>query len=73
MKTYLSIWFNSEGARPTEVTKKLNELGFEITKGPYDFTYTWSEGVSMDEILKIGDRIQEALSDFKVVFSLETL
>lgn len=73
MKTYLNVWFNSEGARPTEVTNELKELGFELTKGPYDFTYTWSKGVSTDEILSIGDRIQDALKDFEVIFSLETL
>ncbi len=73
MKTYLSVWFNSEGARPTEVTKELEELGFEVTQGPHDFTYEWSKGVSTAEILGIGDRIQEALKGFEVVFSLETI
>ncbi len=73
MKTYLTIWFNSEGGRPSEITEKLKELGFTPVKGNYDFEYEWDEDAPVDEVLRIGDKIQEELKDYKVLFTLETI
>lgn len=73
MKTYLTVWFNSEGGRPSEVSKRLKELGFEPVKGNYDFEYQWDEDAPLDEILRIGDKIQDKLEDQEILFTLETV
>jgi len=41
MKTYLTIWFSSEGAEPTTVAQKLQSMGFKPIKGHYDHVYDW--------------------------------
>lgn len=40
-KTYLTLWFSSEGANPTSVVMRLQEIGFKPTKGKHDFVYDW--------------------------------
>ncbi len=73
MKTYLSIWFHSEGARPSKVNKKLKGFGFKPTKGSYDFVYEWNNEATMEEVMNIGNKIQEKLDGGKVLFELETI
>ncbi len=73
MKTYLTLWFNSDGGRPSEVTKKLKDIGFKPVKGNYDFAYDWDDDAPVDEILRIGDKVQKVLKDDKVLFNLETI
>lgn len=33
MKTYLTVWFNSEGAEPTEVVQRLQGMVLSLLKG----------------------------------------
>lgn len=73
MKTYLSIWLHSEGERPTKVNSKLEKFGFVPIKGAYDYVYKWDKDASIQEVLKIGDRVQEKLNGDKVLFELETI
>jgi len=74
MKTYLTIMFNSEGSKPSEVKNQLLNLGFKAAKGNYDFIYEWEEEqVKIDELIWFADRVHSALKDFNVVFSIETI
>ncbi|MFQ6054834.1 MAG: hypothetical protein ACE5KE_02940 [Methanosarcinales archaeon] len=73
MKSYLMVWFNSEGGRPSEVTQRLMSMGFKPIKGSYDYVYEWDDNVSVDEILRIGDKIQLTLKGLDVMFKLETV
>lgn len=73
MNTYMTLWFSSEGKRPSEVTDKLKEIGFVPIKGLYDYKYDWDDGAPLDEVLRIGNRVQSALKDHKVLFNLETM
>lgn len=73
MKTYLTVWFHSEGARPFEVTKKLEEVGFSPVKGNHDYVYKWGNDATVDEVLSIGDDIQDKLKGDKILFELETV
>jgi hypothetical protein len=41
--SYITVNLNSEGATPTEVTDKLKGMGWEVTYGPYDYKYSWTE------------------------------
>lgn len=73
MKTYLSIIFSSEGAKPSEVKSRLLELGLKAVKGSYDFVYEWDREPDIDTLLWFADRIQSALKGMEVMFSLETV
>ncbi|UCH01793.1 MAG: hypothetical protein JSV20_08135 [Candidatus Bathyarchaeota archaeon] len=73
MKTYLMIWFNSEGAEPQIVVQKLQGIGFKPMRGPYDHVYEWVEDVDLDKILQLGNTIHETLKGLKVLYKLETV
>jgi hypothetical protein len=73
MKTYLTIWFNSEGANPTVVAKKLQAMGFKPIKGLYDHVYDWGRKIELEEILQIGTAVHETLKGLKVIYKLETV
>lgn len=43
MKTYLTIWFNSEGTGPTLVVERLLAMGFKPIKGHYDHVHDYNK------------------------------
>lgn len=73
MKTYVTIIFSSEGAKPSEVKNRLLELGLKAVRGSYDFVYEWNKDPDIDTLLWFADKIQEALKGTDVMFSLETV
>lgn len=73
MRTYLVLWFNSEGTTPSEVSRRLMSLGFQPVQGNYDYVYTWGNNVDLDEILRFSDKIQMTLKGTGVMFKTETI
>ena len=73
MKTYLTIWHNSDGERPTGIIERLKNLGFKPLQGNYDFVYDWGGNVKIDDVLATGDKIQQKLNGCNVTFKLETI
>lgn len=73
MKTYLTVMFNSEGARPSEVANVLYNLGFTAVQGNYDFEYDWGRSANVKDIIWFGDKIHSTLKGYKVLFKLETI
>lgn len=73
MKTYLVVWFTSDGAKPTEVTKRLLGLGFRPVRGNYDYVYEWDKKARTDDIIRFGDKVQLTLQGLGVTFRLETV
>jgi len=73
MKTYLTIWFSSEGTEPTIVVERLLAMGFKPIKGRYDHVYDWGRDVELDEILRLGNNVHETLKGCKVLYKLETV
>jgi len=73
MKTYLTVTFTSEGAKPSEVTDRLSMLGFKACTGTYDFVYEWDKKATLDDAIWFGDRVHEALRGMNVLFKLETV
>ncbi len=71
MKTYLIIWFNSEGSEPTVVVERLLAMGFKPIKGRYDHVYNWRRDVELDEVLRLGNAVHETLKGCKVLYKLE--
>lgn len=75
--TQVSVWFNSEGASPSIVIKKMLELGFIPVRGAYDFVYEheqddMSESDLSESILEIADALHKALKGFRVFYTLDT-
>ena len=73
MKTYLTLWYSSEGESPVGVGRRLNELGFRGEQGNYDFAYAWDKKPSVDELLRLGNTVQKKLNGSKAVFKMETI
>ena len=73
MKTYLTVTFNSEWSKPSEVTDRLCMLGFKPTQGTYDFIYEWDRKASVKDAIWFADKIHEILRGHHVLFKLETL
>jgi len=72
VKTYLTIWFSSEGAGPVEVVMRLRSLGFKPMRGYHDHIYDWNRKVELDEILQLTDKIHETLKGLNVLYKIET-
>ena len=75
--TRVQVWFYSEGASPSQVVRKLLELGFQPVKGAYDFVYMHSDEDMSDRelgsaILEISDALHKTLSGFRVLYTLDT-
>lgn len=73
MKTYLLVWFSSEGANPSEIGRRLMSLGFEPVSGSYDYVFDWGNTVELDEIVKFGDKVHLSLKGMNVMFKIETI
>ena len=73
MKTYLTIWFSSEGASPTEVVDRLRSMGFQPIKGYHDHVYDWKKKVKLEDILQLSDALHETLKGLNVIYKLETV
>ncbi|VVB84993.1 Uncharacterised protein [uncultured archaeon] len=73
MKSYLIVWFNSEGGKPSEINQRLMSLGFKPMQGTHDYVYEWRKDVEVEEILRFGDKVQVTLRGLDVMFKLETV
>jgi len=74
MKTYLLIWYNSNGdsSSPTEVNNRLMSLGFKPMRGSYDYVYEWNMNAGIEDVLRLGDKVQLTLNGTGVLFKIET-
>jgi len=76
--TRVSVWFNSEGASPSTVIRKLVSLGFIPVRGAYDFIYKHESPQDMTEselstaIIEISNALHKTLAGFKVLYTLDT-
>ncbi len=73
MKTYLTVTFNSEGAKPSEIVDRLCMIGFRPTQGTYDFIYEWPKKATVKDAIWFGDKIHSVLKGYNVLFKLETI
>ena len=73
MKTYLTVWFNSEGLKMSYISERLLSLGFQPLTGPQDYVYDWGDSATVEEAIWFGDKIQEVLKGCNVLFRIETI
>lgn len=72
-KTFLTLWFSSEGKTPTSVVMKLQEIGFKPTRGKHDFVYEWGQQINLEDIFQLGDTVHKTIKGLKVLYKLETI
>jgi len=73
MKTYLTVTFDSEGGKPSEIVDKLAQMGFKPTQGNYDFVYNWDKDATINDALWFADKVHATLKNNKVLFKMETI
>jgi hypothetical protein len=74
MKTYLQVFFHSEGAVPSEVKTQLMNMGFKATKGNYDFVFDWGKDkADVNDLVFFADKVHTALKGCSVYFHIETI
>jgi len=73
MKTYLTVWFSSEGAEPSVVAQKLQSMGFKPMKGHYDHVYDWNREATLDDVLQLCNNVHQTLKGLKVLYKIETI
>jgi len=73
MKTYLTVWFTSEGAEPSTVAEKLQSMGFKPIKGYYDHVYDWNREATLNEVLQLCNNVHQTLKGLKVIYKIETI
>ena len=71
-KTYLIMYFGSNGIKITDIVKKVEALGFKAALGPADFEYSWKTAPRKEEVFELGDKITEVLKGTGVMFNLDT-
>jgi hypothetical protein len=72
LKTYLTIWFSSEGAGPVEVVDRLRSLGFKPMKGYHDHVYEYGKKVDLGDILQLTDKVHSTLKGLNVLYKIES-
>lgn len=73
MKTYLVVWFHSEGSEPQRVVDRLTSFGFKPMQGAYDFVYSWPQKPDVDELIAFADKVHNTLKGLDVLFKLESM
>ncbi len=73
MKTYITVFFSTEGAKPSKVFDALNNLGFEPTTGNFDGVYRWDKQATLDDAIGLADMVVATLKGMGVMVKLETV
>jgi hypothetical protein len=73
MKTYLIVWFSSDGTLPSDVITRLTGMGFDPITGNYDFQYNWRKKPSNDELFRFIDQVQKTLQGSGAFFKVESV
>ena len=71
-KTYLVMYFGSNGIKMTDIVKKVEALGFEAALGPVDFEYSWKAVPRKEDVFELGNKLVETLKGTGVMFNLDT-
>ncbi len=71
-KTYLTLWYNSEGKTPAHIMMKLQDIGFKPSMGKHDLVFDWRQEIGLDEISKLGNAVHKTLKGLRVLYRLET-
>ena len=73
METYVDVFMNVDGEKASVIHNKLIKLGLKPTIGEHDFIYNWKGIASIEEEIKLIDRIQEELKGTGVILKFKTM
>ncbi|RLF33332.1 MAG: hypothetical protein DRM98_02445 [Thermoplasmata archaeon] len=73
METYVDVFMNVDGEKASVIYNKLLKMGLKPTIGEHDFIYNWNGIVSIEEEIKLIDRIQEELKGTGVILKFKTM
>ena len=73
MKTYVEVIVSSEGEKASVITDMFFAMGFKTTFGQHDFVFNWKEKVTLPEILRFVDDVQQKLIGTKVLLKFTTI
>ena len=71
-QTYLVIYFGTKGAKPSEIIKRVEALGFVTTLGTVDFVYIWESKPTKEQVIELADKLTESLRETGCVFNIDT-
>ena len=72
METYIDVYMNADGEKPSIIFNKLSEMGLKYHIGEHDFIYDWKRIISISEELSFIDRIHENLKGTGVILKFTT-
>ena len=75
-RTYMSVTLHSEGAKLSDITRVMEELGWKPVYGAYDFAYEWDKKLvdegNFEEYCKNINTVHDSLSGLNVSFNIRT-
>lgn len=71
-RTFLKVYFKAGGERVSEIIRKTELIGFRYNLGPVDFIYEWKEKPTKNQVLELGDKLNETLKGTDVIFNIDT-
>jgi len=72
METYLNIFLQADGEKASVINKKLLEIGLKPTLGEHDYVYNWNGIATLEEEMKLIDKIQEKLKGTGTLLKFKT-
>ena len=73
MRTFVVVTLSSEGAPASQVTQKLQSLGFKTQLGNHDFVYYWDgDEIQPDQVIAFVEKVQESLKGMNVMLQFAT-
>lgn len=73
MKTYVEVYVAADGSPASEITQKLHEMGLAPSFGEHDFEYKWKESVTLPEVLRFVDSVQNKLKGTGAILKFATI
>jgi hypothetical protein len=73
MKTYVEVYFSTEGEKASAITQKLKAMGFDASFGEHDFVYEWKDDATMNDVLYFVDKVQSKLSGSDAILKFTTI
>jgi hypothetical protein len=69
MRTYVKMYFSSEGAGPLDVVDDLKKMGFRTEVGEFDFSISWETPEQYGTIIK---RLHSTLAGTRTRYTIMT-
>ena len=61
METYVDVYISADGEKASQIFNKLSQMELKYYIGEHDFVYDWKGIVTIDDELKLVDKIQSKL------------